>query len=190
MKVEYDKYYQTENLFGKPYNELVDFYSKIEPKGKLLDLGCGQGRDSIPLAKLGFTVTGVDYSQIGIEQLNEIAEKENLPLKGVVGDIYSYSDFDKFNFILLDSMFHFAKKDKEKETNFLNQLLDLSKPNTLITICIQKTGKKLSILNAILSSKNNLLRLHQTELVYKYEDKASNHFSESKYEMITVKKTE
>ena len=29
---QYDKYYQTKNLFGKPYPELIDFYSKIEEK--------------------------------------------------------------------------------------------------------------------------------------------------------------
>ena len=71
MKVQYDKYYQTENLFGRPYPELIEFYSNIKKKGKLLDLGYGQGRDSIALAKLGFTVTGIDYSKVGIEQLNK-----------------------------------------------------------------------------------------------------------------------
>ena len=100
MKIEYDKHYQTENLFGKPYPELIDFYAKIKVKGKLLDVGCGQGRDAIPLAKLGFTVTGIDNSKVGIEQLNKIAEKEKLPLKGMVEDIYNYSNFSEFEFIL------------------------------------------------------------------------------------------
>jgi len=188
MKVEYDKYYQTENLFGEPYPELIEFYSTIKNKGRLLDLGCGQGRDSIPLAKLGFSVTGIDNSKVGIEQLNQIAEKENLPLKGIVEDIYSYSDFDKFEFILLDSMFHFGKKERGKEIKFLNRLIEKSATNALITICIQKTGKKLEILNSIISGKNNLVLVNKTELVYKYEDKESNHSSESKYEMVTVRK--
>ena len=188
MKVEYDKYYQTENLFGEPYPELIDFYSAIEKKGKLLDLGCGQGRDSIPLARLGFSVTGIDNSKVGIEQLNKVAKKENLPLKGFVEDIYSYSNFDKFEFLLIDSMFHFGKREREKEVNFLNRLIEESNPNTLITICIQKIGKKVEILNTIISSKNNLVLQNETELIYKYEDKESNHGSESKYEMITVKK--
>ena len=188
MKVEYDKYYQTENLFGEPYPELIEFYSSTAKKGKLLDIGCGQGRDSIPLAKLGFSVTGIDNSKVGIEQLNKIAEKENLPLKGVVQDIYSYSNFNKFEFILLDSMFHFGKKEREKEIKFLNRLIDKSKPNAFITICIQKTGVKLEILDSILSKKNMLIKVDQTELIYRYEDKESNHSSETKYEMITVKK--
>lgn len=190
LKMEYDKYYQTENLFGAPYPELIDFYSKIKEKGKLLDLGCGQGRDSIALAKLGFTVTGIDNSRVGIEQLNRIAEKEDLQLIGTVKDIFKYSNFDEFDFILLDSMFHFGKKEREKEIIFLNRLIEESSPNTLITICIQKVGKKVEILNSVISSKNNVERIHQTELIYKYEDKESNHSSESKYEMITVKRIE
>ena len=145
MKVEYDKYYQSENLFGSPYPELIDFFSTIDKKGKLLDLGCGQGRDSIALAKMGFTVTGIDNSTVGIEQLNKIAAKENLPLKGIIEDIYNYSDFKEFEFILLDSIFHFEKKEREKEIGFLEMLINKSTPNTLITICIQNVGNKVVV---------------------------------------------
>lgn len=47
MKVEYDNYYQTEDLFGAPYPELIAFYASMEKKGRLLDVGCGQGRDAM-----------------------------------------------------------------------------------------------------------------------------------------------
>lgn len=50
MTVTYDKHYETENLFGDPYPELIEFFDKYSRKGNLLDLGCGQGRDAIPLA--------------------------------------------------------------------------------------------------------------------------------------------
>jgi len=78
--VEYDKHYQTEKLFGSPYPELIAFYAAITQKGKLLDLGCGQGRNAIALAKLGYEVTGIDYSIIGIEQLKKVAKEERLPI--------------------------------------------------------------------------------------------------------------
>lgn len=188
MKVEYDKYYQTENLFGEPYPELIAFFSAIKNKGKLLDLGCGQGRNAIALAKLGFEVTGIDYSKVGIKQLNEIAKKENLPLKGIVGDIYDYSNFDEFDFLLLDSMFHFRKKEKEKETKLLHKIIESIKPNAQITICIQKTGNKLAVLKAIILDLQNLETIDETELVYEFEDKASNHSSRTEYQMISLKK--
>ena len=81
----YDKHYKTEEYFGDPYPELIDFLSGISPKGKLLDLGCGQGRDAIPLARLGFKVTGIDNSSTGIDQMLKIAQEEGLTLKGNFG---------------------------------------------------------------------------------------------------------
>ena len=188
MGVEYDKYYQTENLFGAPYPELIAFYSTFQKKGRLLDLGCGQGRDSIALARLGYEVIGIDYSKVGIAQLNEIAKREYLSLKGVVADIYEYAGFDKFEFILLNSMFHFGKKEKEKETGLLKKILSTSSPKTLITICIQKTGKKVQTLNSIIAEMPNVEITHQEELIYKFEDKQSNHSSETIYEMICIRK--
>ncbi len=140
VSVEYDKYYQTKNLFGDPYPELIAFYSAIKNRGKLLDLGCGQGRDAIALARLGFEVTGIDLSRVGIEQLNEIAETENLPLKGMVSDIYEYSNYKEFDFVLLDSMLHFGKKEKQREMALLKSIIKWVKPQTHITICIQNSG--------------------------------------------------
>lgn len=86
----YDSYYQTENLFGKPYPELIQFYTELGKIGRLLDLGCGQGRDAIPLARLGFDVIGIDQSKVGIGQMNAIAQKEQLSLKGIVISINSF----------------------------------------------------------------------------------------------------
>ena len=34
MTVTYDKYYQTENLFGRPFRELMDFFSEYPKKGR------------------------------------------------------------------------------------------------------------------------------------------------------------
>lgn len=188
MRSEYDTYYQTENLFGAPYPELIEFYEKIDRKGKLLDLGCGQGRDAVALAKMGFEVTGIDHSQVGIAQLNSIAEQEKLPLTGLVADIYKYEGFGEFEFILLDSMFHFEKKDKDQEVGLLTTIIESATPNTLITICIQDAPHKIGVLNSILADQTNLETIHEIGLIYRYEDKASNHSSETAYQMITVRK--
>ena len=189
MKVEYDKYYQTKNLFGKPYPELISFYSKLKKKGRLLDVGCGQGRDAIPLAKMGFQTTGIDISTVGIMQLNAIAKQEKLPLVGTVADIYNYSNYGEFEFILLDSIFHFGKKEYSKEIDLFNNIVAQANPKTIITICIQKTTKKLKTIDYLISSIKHLNIIHRSELIYTYKNNESNHSSSSVYEMLSIKKT-
>lgn len=188
MKVEYDKYYQTENLFGEPYPELINFYSGIEKKGKLLDLGCGQGRNAIALSKMGFEVTAIDYSKVGVEQLNKTAKKDNLKLNGIVKDIYQYSNYDEFDFVLLDSMFHFGKREKDKEIKLLKRIIKMVNVDSQITICIQNSGNKLKVLHSVFSEVHNIEIVNKESLVYEFTDKETNHNSKTKYEMITIQK--
>ncbi len=46
--------------------------------GRVLDLGCGIGRHSVPLAKRGYTVTGVDLSPAYIKRAREYARAEEV----------------------------------------------------------------------------------------------------------------
>ena len=188
MTVPYDKYYKTENLFGQPYPELLAFFAEYAKKGKVLDLGCGQGRDAIPLAQLGFDVTGVDNSKVGIAQMNHIAKTGNLNLKGLVADIFEFDDFAAYDFVLLDSMFHFAKKDRKKETGFLQKILSAIKSGCLLVVCIQDTGKKVDILNQTIDSEQQRDRLVDQKFKYSFEDSESGHTSTTDYRMIVVEK--
>ena len=48
---------------GKPYADEARFVAeRLPPPGRLLDLACGTGRHAVEFAKLGWEVTGVDYS--------------------------------------------------------------------------------------------------------------------------------
>lgn len=189
MTVIYDKYYKTENLFGEPFPELIHFFATYPTKGKILDLGCGQGRDSIPLARLGFNLTGIDNSSVGIAQMNRIAKVENLALTGKVTDIFEFDNFSEYDFILLDSMFHFTKNDKKKETDFIKRILSKIKENCLVVFCVQDTGKKIEILNKTIDDEKIMNRLVDKKIKYIFEDTKSGHKSITDYRMIVVEKT-
>ena len=188
MTVSYDKYYQTANLFGEPYPELIEFMSVFPKKGKVLDLGCGQGRDAIALARLGYAVTGIDHSKVGIDQMNEIGKIEELNLVGEVGDIYSFDRFDEFDIVLLDSMFHFAKKDKGKEIELISSIVSGIKDGSVLVVCIQDSGDKVKILNQAIDSETEHTRLTDRKFNYNFEYEESRHKSEMGYRMIAIEK--
>ncbi|MCO6490829.1 MAG: class I SAM-dependent methyltransferase [Phaeodactylibacter sp.] len=188
MKTVYDKYYQTENLFGAPYPELVAFFADYPERGRLLDLGCGQGRDAIPLARLGYEVTGVDHSRAGIERMEQAAKLEGLKVAGMVADMYEFDNFRDFDFVLLDSMFHFTKKDKAKEIGFIQRMIQSLRPGAVIVFCIQNTGKKVEILSKAISAGNGLERIFETSLLYEYRDGQAGHSSKTAYRIIAGRK--
>jgi len=55
-----------------------------------IDIGCGEGRYAIYLAKRGCRVLGVDRSRTGIEKLEKMAEAENLPITTQTADIAEF----------------------------------------------------------------------------------------------------
>lgn len=77
----FDDAYNTPNLvFGSQPTRILAAYLDENPlnHGVALDLGCGEGRDTIPLLKRGLKVTAVDKSPAGIEKLLKRVEAENI----------------------------------------------------------------------------------------------------------------
>ncbi len=188
MSVKYDEYYQTENLFGEPYPELLNFFSGYPARGKLLDLGCGQGRNSIALAKLGYKVTGIDNSNVGIQQMNQIAKLENIQLIGRVENMYEFAGFEQFDFLLFDSIFHFMKADFVKETGFVKRVINESKKGALLVFCIQNTGTKVKTLKEVIDSRRKLACIADINFQYTFMDSKSGHKLITNYQLVAVEK--
>ncbi len=149
-KPTYDKYYEKPDYFGKPYIGLIDFFKNHKPKGMVLDLGCGQGRDALALARLGYSVKGVDISKVGVDQMMRIAKKESLNITGEVGDVFAYPITDEFDIVLLDSMLHFYKNDIEKEAEFVKRILSELKVGGIFANFMLKGNKREGYLKALI----------------------------------------
>lgn len=57
------------------------------PKGRVLDLAMGSGRNSIYLAREGFEVEGIDISQEVVTKAQTLASGENVNIKTTVADL-------------------------------------------------------------------------------------------------------
>jgi SAM-dependent methyltransferase len=75
--------YQTDNSFfgEEPSNFALSCYNEYMEKNnlkKILELGCGQGRDTLFFASKGIEITALDYSSVAIDGLIKRAKERNL----------------------------------------------------------------------------------------------------------------
>jgi tellurite methyltransferase len=112
MAYNYDQLYgTTAQALGAPARELVDFFKQIDgPPLRVLDIGCGQGRDALFIARLGHQVVGVDISPNGIRDLAKTAELENLKIDAIVADLTEFTPKGGFDILLIDRTLHMLPK--------------------------------------------------------------------------------
>ncbi len=68
--------------------EESDLLAEVPAKtGNLLILGVGGGREAIPMAKMGFRVTGVDFVPAMVERAKENASRRGVEMEGIVQEI-------------------------------------------------------------------------------------------------------
>lgn len=111
-------------------------YAKIENNDyqTLLDVGCGNGKDSIYFAKKGLHVTAVDFSSTAIEQLKQtIAEKALSNINTIKEDIL-YLDMDDNSFDVIYAHLSLQYFDDEITTRIFDKLYKILKPEGMIFI--------------------------------------------------------
>jgi cyclopropane fatty-acyl-phospholipid synthase-like methyltransferase len=90
--MDYNSQYSSNKaLFGDiPEKLLSENYLLIDNSKPILDIGAGQGRHSLFLARNGYAVEALEPSEVGLTQIEKIAEIENLPIFCSLGDIYTF----------------------------------------------------------------------------------------------------
>lgn len=160
--VDYDKHYIADtNACGEPFQEIVAFFKSYEKaNAKILDLGCGQGRDALMLAAMGHYVTGVDLSEVGIKQMVAAAKNEKLAVKGIVGDICSFRSREKYDVIILDSVLHLLIDNEERKDVLNNASSKLKKNGFLL---IRDYPKGMSYICKVTKKERSLKPTFQTK---------------------------
>ena len=108
MAYNYDKLYsETPDALGPPTQEFVDFFDAYDrSNARILDVGCGQGRDALFIARQGHQVVAVDLSPAGIKDVMAAATAEELSIEGIVADITAFQPEGEFDVILIDRTLH------------------------------------------------------------------------------------
>jgi len=83
-------------------------------RGSLLDMGCGPGRYSVPFAKRGFSVTGVDITPFLMQKARAYAAREQVEIEIVEQDMRYFRRPAAFD-LALSMLTSFGYFDDERE---------------------------------------------------------------------------
>lgn len=87
----------------KPNKLLTEVARSLKP-AMALDVGMGQGRNSIYLASLGWSVTGIDISDVGLRIARETAAQRKLTIEAFNADMDTW-DYGKEKWDLVTRMY-------------------------------------------------------------------------------------
>lgn len=72
------RYAERDLLWSEEPNAFVVSETAVLAPGRALDVGCGEGRNSIWLAERGWEVTGIDFSQVALERARALAARRGV----------------------------------------------------------------------------------------------------------------
>jgi len=96
------KYRETPDLLQeRPPAAFVQKYAKAENEHeKAIDLACGNGRNTLYLAKNGFSVDAVDISSVALSSLSE--RLKELPVKVIEADLDTFTpEYGKYDLFVM-----------------------------------------------------------------------------------------
>jgi tellurite methyltransferase len=78
----------------------MDFITSLVPGRRALDIACGEGRNSIYLAKQGFQVAGLDISETGLEKGRQWMEREGVCIDFRLANLEKFEFTEQYDLIL------------------------------------------------------------------------------------------
>ncbi|MFY8096221.1 MAG: class I SAM-dependent methyltransferase [Flavobacterium sp.] len=113
-----ERYAEHEFAYGKEPNQFLKAHLHLLPKGKILFVAEGEGRNAVFAAKNGFQVYAFDYSDSGRKKAKDLASENNVVIDYEVSDVlqlsYEKNSFDAIVFIFAHFPLDIRKKAHEK----------------------------------------------------------------------------
>ena len=116
--------------------ETVKWISSIAPAEKypdLLDLGCGPGIYTEEFHKVGYTVSGMDFSERSINYARSSAQEKNLPITYYYQSYLAMDFSEQYDLITL-IYYDFGVLSTEDRTELLKRIYTALKPGGLLIL--------------------------------------------------------
>lgn len=126
----------TKNPYNKKYDSKEYYWGEVPNDGcfevmklmpptkrlKLLDIGCGEGKDSVFFARNGYNVDAFDLSHKGIEKTKLLAKKANVEVNAFVANMNEYRLSENYDIIYSSGALHYIPDNLRQEIfyNYIN----------------------------------------------------------------------
>jgi len=116
--------------YEKAYRDVDGYYWGVNPSQmclkvlsllmpekplKVLDIGCGEGKDAVFLARCGYDVTAFDISDSGIEKTKRLADKAGVHVNVFKADVNDYRLDSNYDILYQVGVFHAIKPELREE---------------------------------------------------------------------------
>jgi tellurite methyltransferase len=105
----------TEPIFGRRPSDFALLVSRLlPPRARVVELGCGEGRDCLFFAERGFRVTGVEVSDAGLAKAARSAVERELAVHWVQADMAELSLPGRFELVYSCGAIHYVPRAKRE----------------------------------------------------------------------------
>ena len=82
---------------------------------KVLDIGCGEGKDAVFLARCGYEVSAFDISEAGLDKARRLAESARVQVRTFRANIWDYRLDQKYDVLFSSGALHYIKPELRGE---------------------------------------------------------------------------
>ena len=132
-RTQYEKFYQSDDYYWG--TEPADFLERLiklkapAPGIKVLDIGCGEGKDAVYMAAKGYSVTAFDLTVSGIEKTGRLAAANHVSINAYVDDINTFRTDERFDIIYSSGTLQYLQP--EKIPGFFEKVFQMTAPHGL-----------------------------------------------------------
>lgn len=138
MNKFYDKRYDQEDYYWgvKPSAICYRILDLVPPDRtiKLLDVGCGEGRNAVFFAGRGFDVTAFDTSPVGVEKTKRLADKAQVQLEVFMADINDFRLSETYGVIFSTGVLQYIPMEMRSE--ILGNYRKFTSPNGINALSV------------------------------------------------------
>ena len=133
---------------GFRFNKVTQFAKDIyyrylkDRKGKLLELGCGKGADSMFFHYKGFQVSALDFSKNAISTFNQIQQEKGLFISALVKDFTEKLSYEDEYFDVVYSRISLNYFTDEITKNIFSEIERVLKSEGLFIFQVKSTKDK------------------------------------------------